>query len=398
MNGLTVLMTMAVLGVDYGWQPTPTGQLEYIIQIEPALLESMKRGERIVSEIHPDARGVRRFVIQVGTGEVPRKGLLSAETTPTHLAAPRAAAATLGDAGQAEGPQDAPAPAALGTGPTSGTGPILGAGRDRPIEAPFGAAANSAAAASLPGSDIVTRLLGNLPPPPNHRLSDTDTPLPGQALGSTGSGPAGTNAVHGPTLAQPNFDPRPSPPQVSDNAGQASGSFQLPPWARATEAVPPSHDAPSPALSPGGGWPLPTGNQPGNDATQPLSTPRPIQPPTLIDRSQPPINDPDAAKAEVHQGDGIQEESSPSDRLGRLASNVKLPTDAAAQKPTLDEKTARELAESETPKPWMPLLLTSFALFASLAANMYLGWIAIGIYRRYRNVVGQLHQARAATA
>ncbi len=121
MNGLAVMMTMAVLGVDYGWQPGTDGQLEYIVQIEPALLESMKNGEKIVSEIHPDARGARRFVIQVGTGDLPRKGLISPATSPTRLGVqdgqPGGAAASLGEGGPTLHTGNSPAPTQPGRTP-----------------------------------------------------------------------------------------------------------------------------------------------------------------------------------------------------------------------------------------------------------------------------------------
>ena len=39
MNGITVLVALAAVGVDYGWQPGADGQFEYIVQIEPATLE-----------------------------------------------------------------------------------------------------------------------------------------------------------------------------------------------------------------------------------------------------------------------------------------------------------------------------------------------------------------------
>ncbi len=67
---------------------------------------------------------------------------------------------------------------------------------------------------------------------------------------------------------------------------------------------------------------------------------------------------------------------------------------AAVQKPTLDQETADELMEPA--KPWRTLVLTSMALFASLAANVYLGWVALGIYRRYREVAAQLHRFQAS--
>ena len=85
MNGIAVLVALAAVGVDYGWQPAADGQLENIIQIEPATLESLKSGKDITSDIHPDARGVRRFRIHVGTGPLPCNGVLAANTPPTRL-------------------------------------------------------------------------------------------------------------------------------------------------------------------------------------------------------------------------------------------------------------------------------------------------------------------------
>ena len=72
-NALVIIA--AVYGVDVGWQPTGDGQLEYIIQIEPQLLEAMREGQAITSEIPPEVRGVRRYRIVVGNDELPRIGL-----------------------------------------------------------------------------------------------------------------------------------------------------------------------------------------------------------------------------------------------------------------------------------------------------------------------------------
>ena len=74
MNGCVWLLAVSALGVEYGWQPTEEGELEYIIQIEPELLKSLADGAQIISEIHPDVRNVRRFRIQVGKGPLPREG------------------------------------------------------------------------------------------------------------------------------------------------------------------------------------------------------------------------------------------------------------------------------------------------------------------------------------
>lgn len=39
------------------------------------------------------------------------------------------------------------------------------------------------------------------------------------------------------------------------------------------------------------------------------------------------------------------------------------------------------LADSD--KPWWPLTLAMLALFASMGGNLYMGWIAVDVYRRY---------------
>lgn len=74
MNGLALLIATATLGLDYGWQPTTDGQLEYIIQIEPVTLVALRGGQELVSQIDPYVQGVRRFRIRVGGEMVPRRG------------------------------------------------------------------------------------------------------------------------------------------------------------------------------------------------------------------------------------------------------------------------------------------------------------------------------------
>ena len=89
MNALTIFMAAATLGVDYGWQTRDDGGLEYIIQIEPALLQSLKQGDRVISEVHPQVRGVRQFRIQVGDSRLPREtGVAVPETQPAGAIVP----------------------------------------------------------------------------------------------------------------------------------------------------------------------------------------------------------------------------------------------------------------------------------------------------------------------
>lgn len=83
MNGFALLVATAVMGVDYGWQPDASGQLEYIIQIEPMTLIALREGHDIVSQIDPYVRNVRRFRLRVGTDPVPRRGLPPREAAAT---------------------------------------------------------------------------------------------------------------------------------------------------------------------------------------------------------------------------------------------------------------------------------------------------------------------------
>jgi hypothetical protein len=78
MNSLAILVAAATLGVDFGWQHTQNGQLEYLIQIEPALLQSLEAGLPITSELPPEVRGVRRFKITVGNQKLPREAIVQA--------------------------------------------------------------------------------------------------------------------------------------------------------------------------------------------------------------------------------------------------------------------------------------------------------------------------------
>ncbi len=81
-----LLLVAGVGGVDFGWQPMPDGSLryEYLVQIEPEMLESLAEGRSIPiagdapDEVHPIAR-VR---VTVGRGALPRQ-LLATRRKPS---------------------------------------------------------------------------------------------------------------------------------------------------------------------------------------------------------------------------------------------------------------------------------------------------------------------------
>lgn len=72
MQGITLLL-VAAIGVDVGWKPVENGELEYIIQIAPEQLRSLKTGDVIEVGVRPMLRPVRRYRIVVGTDPLPRQ-------------------------------------------------------------------------------------------------------------------------------------------------------------------------------------------------------------------------------------------------------------------------------------------------------------------------------------
>lgn len=74
MTGLSLLLVAAATAADFGWQPQPDGNLEYVIQIAPSQVELLKSGQIVINDIPPDVRGGRSIVLKVGAGDVPRQG------------------------------------------------------------------------------------------------------------------------------------------------------------------------------------------------------------------------------------------------------------------------------------------------------------------------------------
>lgn len=355
MNGIALLLSLAAVGVDYGWQPGPDGQLEYIVQIEPSLFDDMRSGQReVASEIHPDARGVRRFRIRVGNDPLPRVGAVAAGATPTRQLNPMGQPLSTDQAG-----------------------------------------ASSAAGGLFPYAEPSRGIL-NLPPPPamigpdgkaSVLVRPGDNALPGAGASPGFGGGQGFDAPGGS-----------APPQ---NPADATHGFSVP-AREAWDGSGPRVDLPGGVGSPGAAGILPpvSNTAPGGGGFGPAGG-VPMLP---VPGSQPETGLPSPIrssglnhKPNAHRsGVGNLLAGVQAKRLGSSSSRDAASAAAAAQKPMLDDETARKLQELAAERPWVPLVLTSLALFGSLAANAYLGWVAAGIYRRYRDMCDQLHEAQAS--
>jgi hypothetical protein len=76
MNGISLLLLWASLGVVYSWRTGVDGQQEYVLQIEPEILQSLAAGEEIYSDVPADAGSVQRLSIIV----LPKGGTPAART------------------------------------------------------------------------------------------------------------------------------------------------------------------------------------------------------------------------------------------------------------------------------------------------------------------------------
>lgn len=70
-----ILLACATPMVDVGWQQLDDGAYEYIIQIEPSQLDSLRAGHDVMSDLPPALRDIRRYRITVGTGPLPHEGI-----------------------------------------------------------------------------------------------------------------------------------------------------------------------------------------------------------------------------------------------------------------------------------------------------------------------------------
>jgi hypothetical protein len=90
MNTLLILTAMALPTVQYGWEYDASGDLVYIVQVEPLAAEALKSGLELTSQVPPDLGAVRYITIRVGEDQLPQAELpaTTVSITPPKFAEP----------------------------------------------------------------------------------------------------------------------------------------------------------------------------------------------------------------------------------------------------------------------------------------------------------------------
>jgi hypothetical protein len=210
MNGAALLLALATLGVDYGWRlDDRSGQLEYIIQIPPQQLETLRDApEGISSAIPPEVvRHVKKFRIVVGNDVLPRDPL--PEFAPER--------------------QGAVTPIGVGAARVSPVGGDFGGNDGANVNPNFESDVTplnlNAPRNALPGPgqdrDPADAVLGIVPLPPIPRASGLNTDI--GSLGLTNIRP--TLRREGPSAANGNWQPNVNAPDTSDTWGGARSGY-----------------------------------------------------------------------------------------------------------------------------------------------------------------------------
>ena len=125
MGAAPVLIMLAVLGVDYGWQPDGTtssrgDNIEYIVQISPDQAKQLGSIGEITSTIDPSIQGrVSRIVVRIGDGPLPK---LAGRVTPAPSSLQARTSAPIGNGDEQIVPIPEIVDSVSSTSPTRSTG------------------------------------------------------------------------------------------------------------------------------------------------------------------------------------------------------------------------------------------------------------------------------------
>jgi len=371
MHALVLAVAISAPGVDFGWQKGPDGDAELVVQIEPAALEALKSGHEITNQIPRDLADIRRFRIRVGSGSVPRDESLIRQ---------QPAAKTADDAPpESEPPKEELGDAAPVILPPTDSDPPSRFQREPPASDSTRRGSDSSPDATSPAEPRAVEPRPVEPRPAEPKVSEP------RDLEPRASEPEASGDELNP-LRRRSAEDEPTGPRYAPPS-----RYSIPPL-KADEpsgATPrrsaPKDDAPdgskepplrySGPTSPGyfGDGPSSRGAGDETDADDPARFRPPGDQQPLVRRtaSLEDAGRKPAAKPTQPAGSQQTSESGP---IHRTADMTPSPSDTAGKDP---------------PKPWLPLVMVTLALFASLGGNAYLGYIYVGARRQLLRMAGR---------
>jgi hypothetical protein len=357
----------ATLGIDVGWQPTETGGVECIIQIEPHAVDGLLQGESLITDIPPWLQGAERWRFVVGEAELPRSEITIREVKPSVASPATILESEPTESRTAARPKSQSKTAEAATEPATDAAAESRDAQDAESDSTEDATPRTSA---YPQVDRMNRLPGpgddDTWRPANDATVDRRTTDSG-----TGTIALPAPPVLGTTPRSPN-DPGPVDEETATDQDVA------------TDGTTPRLDRPRTGTitDPGGvGVTQPS-------AGRPLSEGVPRTKP-IMDYSR---NDDEGATSprpngtgRTTRGDDYDDAERP---LGAKIQANRTPRDETSTS-TLDSRTGTEKAPpvTEMPIPWTAWTLALLGLFVSLGGNLYLGWMTHDLHRRYFDMV-----------
>jgi hypothetical protein len=397
MGGIFILLVAAATAVQFGWQPADSGGREYIIQVEPQLIDTFRK-EGFSSDVPPQLRDIHRIRVVVGTGHVPHEG----EMTPTDgdkTSAPPAKVTSAAKAHEVDGSRLA------GIGDVED--PIPEAFIPKPaaskIDAAKTATAKTTARPSIaPKATIAAKVL----------TPDDPLPLPGPAVDRPDAATVQTDPAEPPLvpivqpapsvvkiehpdrpIAKPESPSEPLLVQPTQDHPSTVAQPPIQPWDKRPATAAKEINAP-PLISAAAG----TGATPmagparATFATSDLpaanTKPWATDKPALAESDPPPDPTPDNRTGR-HWGNGGNSTSDGTASAGGASGNDPFAQKASHRSPS--EQSMDETIAAETPRPWFALLSAGALLAVSVAANVYLAWSYWTARVRYLDLVEELH-------
>jgi hypothetical protein len=352
--------------VDYGWRANEEGGMDYYVQIPPDRLETLSKGFPIDCQVHVDVTDINTIYVFVGTAELPREP------------APNTNPYTSNEPQYLRGADNTTRPATGGVTPVSGQDSRVGT----PVfndESRF--RSDNTARATLSDNTRPTYDQSSRRPDDGRWTSET-------RRGSTGVGTYGpeapTDYSSRPTSRQNDYnrfrdDTLPVPDSSRDTRNIDRGGSQYDRYGGS------GYDSSGYGGSGYG----------GRTETVARQTAPHTQAPAAPARSQQPAYAPPLTQAQNPQPPNYQQPANNWQQAPAAAA----PNYSVAQLPpnyVQQQQPATTTAAEEEVRPWTPLILTTLALFASIGANGYLGWLAWSFFWRFRDSASDLARARTA--